>query len=237
MNAKFIENILKTLKILYIEDDSKYSDNVSKALSMKSDNIYNVSCLKEAIRIYNEEGIDIIITEMKLQTGNTIGFMKSIRQINSNIPIIVISSVKEVEYLLEAVKLNLMEYILKPIDLKILREALNRAVVSIYDNGLYEVTFNNGVKYNFRKKTLYKEDEILPLTSKEVRLLDILLYNRQALLPKENLKDMIWENEYDISDEAFKSLLNRLRKKVGKESIENVSSSGYLLKLKQNDEG
>jgi DNA-binding response OmpR family regulator len=232
MDQKFIENILSSLSILYIEDDIKYSENVSNALLLKTNSLFTAMTVKEAVNIYNEEDIDIIITEMTLNNGNTIGFMKNIRSINKNIPIIIISNVKEIEYLLEAIKLNLTNYILKPIDLKILRESLCKSVVNIYDNGLYEVEFKNGVKYNFRKKTLFLDDEILPLTSKEVRLLDILLYNRQSLLPKENLKDLIWENEYDISDEALKSLLNRIRKKIGKETIENVSSSGYLLKLK-----
>lgn len=231
MKQKFIENILSTLKILYIEDDKKYGDSVTKALLLKSKNIYTVETIHDAVKVYNETNVDIIITEMMLKNGNTISFMKNIRRINKNIPIIVISSVREIEYLLEAVKLNLIDYILKPIELRTLRDALDTSVKNIYDNGLYEIEFQNGVIYNFRKKTLYKNDEILPLTSKEVRLLDILLYNRQALLPKENLKDMIWENEYDVSDEALKSLLNRIRKKIGKEAIENVSSSGYLLKI------
>ncbi|MCP4970288.1 MAG: response regulator transcription factor [Arcobacter sp.] len=233
MNTKYIENILKTSKILYIEDDIKYRDNVSKALNMKSDYVISVSCLEEAIKVYNENSIDIIITEIMIKTGTSINFIKSIRKINKNIPIIVVSSLKDTEILLEAVKLNLIDYIIKPIELKILRDALTSSVISIFDNGLYEVEFTNGAKYNFRKKILIKDEINLTLTSKEVRLLDILLYNRKILLPMDNLKDMLWENESYVSDEAFKSILNRLRKKIGKESIENISSSGYLLKLKE----
>ncbi len=233
MNTKYIENILKTSKILYIEDDIKYRDNVSKALNMKSDYVISVSCLEEAIKVYNENSVDIIITEIMMKTGTSINFIKSIRKINKNIPIIVVSSIKDTEILLEAVKLNLIDYIIKPIELKILRDALTSSVISIFDNGLYEVEFTNGAKYNFRKKILIKDEINLTLTSKEVRLLDILLYNRKILLPMDNLKDMLWENESYVSDEAFKSILNRLRKKIGKESIENISSSGYLLKLKE----
>ena len=49
----------------------------------------------------------------------------------------------------------------------------------------------------------------------------------------EKLKYEVWGDSFLVSDTAFKSLIHKLRKKVGKESIQNISSVGYYLDLKE----
>ena len=233
MNTKLTEKLLNSLKLLYIENDENYSNSVSQALKLKLHTVYTAKTIKEAVSIYNDENIDIIVSELSLNNQSTKNFINSIRNINKYIPIIIISSIKDANSIRETIKFNLTDYIFKPIDIKTLKDALSRSAISIYDAGLYEVTFLNNSKYNVRKKLLILDDEILTLTTNEVRLLDILVFNQQALLSKEDLKNMIWENSYDMSDEALKSLMTRLRKKIGKEAIQNISGSGYILNLGQ----
>ena len=133
--------------------------------------------------------------------------------------------------LLEAIKLNLIEYILKPIDLGLLRSSLVRASVSIWESGRYEVGFANNVRYNVRQKSLTKNNDEVSMTFYELRMLDVLIYNQQHVLSKDELKDLVWENSYDVSDTAFKSLINRLRTKIGKTSLKNVASTGYIINI------
>lgn len=225
------EKILRKLSILYVESDPIYVKNVSSALELKCEKIYTAGDINEAVNIYNNENIDIIITELEFGSNSDSGmkFIKGVRNINSDIPIIVLTKHTEIDYLLFAVRSNLVEYILKPIDLKILRDALFRSVGIIYDSGRYEICFSNGSNYNVRKKLLLSKDKELPLTQNEIKLLDFLIFNQNMLLSKDVIKNHIWENAYEISDEAFKSLLTRLRGKIGKEAIRNVSGSGYLL--------
>ena len=49
------------------------------------------------------------------------------------------------------------------------------------------------------------------------------------MLSVEELKNYIWGNEYEATESAFKNLLNKLRSKIGKESILNISGVGYRL--------
>ena len=73
-----------------------------------------------------------------------------------------------------------------------------------------------------------KEEEI-HLTSKELDLLNFLIKNNNRVCSADELKFSIWENSLEASDSALKNLLNKLRKKIGKESIINNSSIGYKL--------
>ena len=231
MLKNFHEKVLKTSSILYIEEDIEYKENVTKALQLKSKNIYSVSTIKEAVEIYNTKTIDIIITDISFKNESGLKFLKSLRKTNKYIPIIIISAQQEVGILLEAIKLNLIEYILKPIDLGLLRSSLVRASVSIWESGRYEVGFANNVRYNVRQKSLTKNNDEISMTFYELRMLDVLIYNQQHVLSKDELKDLVWENSYDVSDTAFKSLINRLRTKIGKTSLKNVASTGYIINI------
>jgi len=139
MLKKFHEKILKTSSILYVEEDTHFNLNVTKALQLKSDNIFSVNTIKEAVEVYNNNTIDIIISDVSFKNGNGLNFLKSLRKTNKYIPIIVISAQKDTQILLEAMKLNLIEYIIKPIDLGLLRSALIRAGLNIWESGRYEV--------------------------------------------------------------------------------------------------
>jgi two-component system, OmpR family, response regulator VanR len=77
---------------------------------------------------------------------------------------------------------------------------------------------------------LNTQKELL-LTSKELDLLSFLIKNSNRIVSTDELKANIWEDCFEATDSALKNLLNKLRKKIGKESIINISGVGYRLDL------
>ena len=69
----------------------------------------------------------------------------------------------------------------------------------------------------------------MPLTSKELILLEYLVKNSNRVISIEELKNCIWEDELDATESAFKNLLTKLRAKIGKDTILNISGVGYRL--------
>jgi len=231
MNVSSIEKILESMTILYIESDEVFNEKVTKGLKLKSKKVFNTYTIEEAVKLYKEIKPDIIITEILVKDTNGLEFIKNIRNINENIPIIVITSSTKLEHLLESIKLNLIDYILKPINVTQLRKALQRSVSTLFKNAMVEIEFPNGTKYNYQKKLLTKDGKDIHITHNEVELLNLLLVNQHYILSIDEIKEMVWKDQYYVTDQAFKSLLNRLRNKIGKESIKNISGSGYILNL------
>ena len=151
--------------------------------------------------------------------------------IDKTIPVIILSAYTDKNYLLEATKLKLVDYLTKPIDFKSLNSALNKCVDEILDNSRYIISFKNNIQYNVLHKKLIdsSNDKEIALTSKELTLLELLIKNSNRVLSTDELKTSIWEDEFEATDSALKNLLNKLRKKIGKESIINISSVGYRL--------
>ena len=67
------------------------------------------------------------------------------------------------------------------------------------------------------------------LTASETKLLNFLVKNKHRTVSMQEIKNEIWDDPYDATDTAFKSLLHKLRAKIGKNSIKNVSGIGYFL--------
>jgi len=224
-------NILKNLNILYIEDEDNIRENVSKTLRLICKEVFEVSNISEAIKKSTDNRIDIIISDINLGVDNGLDFIEELRKTDKNIPVILISAYTDTKYLLKATKLKLVDYLTKPIDFKMLKNALTNCVHDIIDNAKYIISFPQNINYNVLEKKLYnlQKKEEITLTSKEVLLLDYLIKYNNRVVPHDELKINIWDDMYDASDSALKNLLNKLRKKIGKETIKNISGLGFRI--------
>ncbi len=223
--------ILKNLNILYIEDERNIRLNIKKTLELFCENIFDSENILNAKEILSKNRIDIIISDINLPDMSGIDFVKEIRITDKTIPIVLLSAYTDKEFLLEATKLKLVDYLTKPVDFKSLNNALQNCVNEILDNSRYVITFKNNIHYNVLQRKLFNlEDSTeLSLTSKELDLLDFLIKNSNRVCSSEELKNTVWDDFSEASDSALKNLLNKIRKKIGKESIVNISGVGYRL--------
>lgn len=224
-------NILKNLNILYIEDEENIRINIKKVLLLLCENVFDVPSTEEAKIILKEQRIDIVISDINLPDSDGISFVKELRKTDKTIPVILLSAYTDTKYLLEATKLKLVDYLTKPIDFKTLNDALQTCVEEILDNSRYLILFQNNIQYNVLHKKLIDlntKKEIL-LTSKELELLSFLIKHNNRIVSTDELKSNIWEDYFEATDSALKNLLNKVRKKIGKESIINISGVGYRL--------
>ena len=221
---------LNDLHILYIEDELTTRELLTDTLKILCKKVTSVETAEEALVIYKNDMPDIIISDVDLPGISGIEFVKEIRKNNKIIPIILLTAHSEVNYLMDAVKLHLIDYIIKPVDVKKLTITLKESARQILDNGKFSIKFISGALYNIDNKTiLYNSKEYL-LTHHENLLLELLLKNRNKNTTTVEIFDNVWE--YDEGTEsALKSLLNKLRKKIGKESIINISGIGYRIIL------
>lgn len=72
--------------------------------------------------------VDLIITDICLPNMQALEIIKKIKEINTHIPIIVLSSHIETSYLLESISLGVNEYLIKPIDADKFKETLDRVI-------------------------------------------------------------------------------------------------------------
>lgn len=216
--------------LLFIEDEIMIRRIAISFLKNYFIEIYEAKDGEEGLKLYHEHKPDIIITDIEMPKINGLELCRTIRNEDKSTPIIISTAYTTTEYLLEAVKLNLINYLPKPIEEEVLFEALNLCFEHIEREHPSIVKINKTDSFDMLNKTLVKGEEIIPLTNYQHQLLFILIKNQGRIVSYEEIEQFIWFNKA-MSSDALRSLVRDVRKVVGKETIINISRYGYRIHL------
>ncbi len=221
-----LKKILKQLDVLFISELDYSYKKIENILRLFFKEVHHTNSLIYAKEVYEKSFPSILIIDINLKESSGLSFVKELRKRNKSIPIIIITENKEVDILIEAIKLNLIDYLLKPVDINKLIHALNLSAKNILNSGEIKTIIKNDIIYNYLDKNIIISDKKQSLTKNESRLLELLLVNKNKFVKNEDIIKQIWSDK-EISDSAFKSLINRLSKKIGKDTISNSFGVGY----------
>lgn len=231
MQNRQLKDVLKAVNVLYITKKDNNCKKTINTLNIFFNKVLEAANVEEASDIYIKSRPSVIVSEIDFPKKNGVSFIKEIRNTNKKIPIIIISQSKKEEYLFEAIRLHLIDYLLYPVNISKLINAINDTAKELLNNGQTEVNFKNRRKYDYVTKTIIdNKNKSLSLTKNEFRLLEFLIDNKTRKISKKEIESHLWADEY-ITDSAFKSLFSRLRNKVGKESIINTFGVGYSIEV------
>ena len=136
-------NILHDFNVLYLEDDENLLKHTKDILEDFVNNIYAVKTISEALDILLNKKVDVIISDILLKDENGIDFLKHIKNKNINIPTILTTAHTDTQYLLDAIRLKVENYIIKPINIKELLDSLHDILLPIVQKK--EIQKNNNL--------------------------------------------------------------------------------------------
>lgn len=223
---------VKTIKILYVEDDEIARENGIEYLENYFDIIYDASNGLEALALYDKHKPDIIITDIEMPKLNGLEFVQRIREKDDTTQIIITTAYSHKEYLFRAIELKLIKYLIKPINEKEFDEAINLCIGNIN----HEVKTSNIINissntiFDTYNKTLVKDGEIVKLRTKELDLLSLLIKNKTRFVTYVEMENVIWIDSVMTKD-ALKTVIKNLKSKLPENSISNLSGTGYKIEL------
>lgn len=218
---------LKQLTILFIEDDVTLLKKYTETLKIFFSEVFCAFSGKNGFELYEDKRPNIILLDLSLPDIDGFSIIKKIRENDCKTPIIILSGHSDVETLLTAANSKIDGYLVKPI---ILEELLVKLLNALRRNGhkVSCIKFKNGIEVNFDTKEIISKENQTVLRAKEQQLLELFIENRNKVLTKEEIMDTIWPIE-DVTESAFKNLLNRFRCKVGEDVIISYKSIGWRL--------
>jgi len=211
-----------------VEDEKHIRERTADTLKYYVKNIYIAENGKEGYDVYKEKSPDVILCDILMPIVNGIEMIKKIREIDFDTPIVMITAHTEKKYLLDAVKLHLENYIVKPLTLKDLLSTLHKCVDKIHQKNSAVCSLVNGYTFDLDNKVLTYKDEDVKLNKKEYMFLEILYKNKHRIVNYEELQENIWGDSI-MTDNAIRSVVSSLRKKLPTSLIINLSGVGYRL--------
>ncbi len=124
-------NALSKLTILYAEDDNDTANLTSLVLEDYVGRLLVAKNGQEALNLFKLHKVDLVITDILMPKMNGIELIDAIRTSSTHpdVPIVITTAHTETKYLLDAIRLRVDGYILKPINVEELLNALDKAIL------------------------------------------------------------------------------------------------------------
>jgi two-component system nitrogen regulation response regulator NtrX len=110
--------------ILIVDDEKAIRKTLGEILSYEGYKMDEAGDGEEALKRFKEKSYDVVLCDIKMPKMDGIEFLEKAREINPDVPIIMISGHGTIETAVEAVKKGAYDYISKPPD-------LNRLLITI----------------------------------------------------------------------------------------------------------
>ncbi len=126
-----IKEFSKTLKVLYVEDNNDARISTLKMLeNLFTDITIGVDGVN-GLEKFNNSTFDLVLTDINMPNKNGIDMIKDIKKLNNKIPCLIISAYNETDYFIEAIRLGVDGFLLKPIVFEHFYELLYKIIIKL----------------------------------------------------------------------------------------------------------
>jgi len=225
----------KRYTALIVDDDLESLISMSQYLNIVFKTVYKAQNAQEALDVLQHSRPDIVFTDIQMPDIDGFSLIEQIRENDLKTPIVIISAYDDKEYLLKAIKLDIIDYIIKPLTSTKLKNTMHLAIKKLYSLDP-EVVLGKNLILNKSRFNLFRDGKVVHLTLNEAKLLKVLSNNTNRTLDSTFLFDSLWsESNKEYSAKSIRILISKLRKKLlPSDLIKNIYGGKYMLVLDDN---
>lgn len=208
-------------KIFIVEDDEMIAAGLKRHLENWG---YAVECAQDLGNVMPEfvrAAPQLVLMDIKLPFYNGYHWCSEIRKI-SKVPVIFLSSAADNMNIVMAVNMGGDDFIAKPFDLDVLTVKIQAMLRRSYDFVSQSVVLEHrGAMLNLTEAVLVYGSEKLELTKNELRILQVLMENKEKVVARDTLMTKLWESDSYVDENTLSVNVNRLRKKLESAGLSN----------------
>ena len=218
-------------KILLVEDDPILAKSVQLNLELESWTVVRAASLAEARAIEAAGPIDGVILDLGLPDGSGLGFLKSLREKESRIPVLVLTAQTDEESVVAGLELGANDYIRKPFSM---RELMVRIKVALKEPTLREHQVRFGSLLILKEARVASIDNVpIELNRREFDILTFLADHGGQVVTRERLLTKM-DVEGEVFDRTIDSHISHIRARLKKAGVSQIAISsvygvGYRL--------
>lgn len=183
--------------ILLVEDEERLHESLKLNLELEGYEVSSAFSGNDALKILQEQYFDLIIMDIMLPGIDGISVTETIRLQQNEVPILMLSARSSSSDKILGLRKGADDYLTKPFNLE---ELLLRIEKLIAKNKKLQVKETVGDTYSFNGNTVdFKAQhatslrgEHIPLSKKEAMLLKLLIENRNEVVTREKILQMVW---------------------------------------------
>ena len=216
-------------KILIVEDDISIIRTLEAYLSSEGFETFSVSGEREALSVFENEIIDLLLLDISLAEGNGFAVCEAAKE--RGLPVIFLTASGDENSVVRGLDMGADDYIAKPFRP---RELVSRIRSVLRRSGKTKsVVILGSVSVDAEKGIVSKCGTEINLSALEFRLLMAFVNHRGKLLTRNALLEEIWDAGGDfVNDNTLTVYIKRLREKIEDDPqkpkiIKTVRGLGY----------
>ena len=100
--------------ILLVEDDCNLLEVIHESLADEGYRLTKATSGEEAIALLKTKSFDLVITDLIMGRENGISVLKKVKELNQETQVIIMTGTIDITFVIEALRLDANDYILKP---------------------------------------------------------------------------------------------------------------------------
>lgn len=222
------------MNILLLEDDITLSAEIVKYFITKNINCDTMFDGNLALNMFKKDVYNLVILDINVPGLNGIQVCQGIREIDKNVPIIMLTAFGEIEDKLKAFNNGADDYIVKPFHFEELYARVNALMKRREDVPTENDIEVADLKISPFYLTVHRAGVEISLTPKEFQLLSLLASANGRVVTKNTISEKLWDYNVVTNQNTIEVYINSLRKKIDKEHdtklIHTKVGYGYFLK-------
>ncbi|MGN1347066.1 MAG: response regulator transcription factor [Eubacteriales bacterium] len=220
-------------RLLIAEDDRGIADAIRVQAERWDLSVHIVENFRNVMAEFAAYDPHLVLLDLALPFFNGYHWCGEIRRV-SKVPILFISSASDNMNIVMAMQMGADDFIAKPFDQSVLMAKIQAMLRRTYDFAAsVPVLEHRGALLNTGDGTLTYENEKIPLTKNEYRILLTLLRSKGRAVSREKLMEALWETDSFVDENTLSVNVNRLRKKLDAAGLTDFITTkfgiGYLI--------
>ena len=223
------------MRALVIEDDQETSDFITKGLKENGHTVDTADNGKDGLFLATTEEYDVMIVDRMLPELDGLSIIKRMRAADNHVPVLILSALGDIDDRVQGLKSGGDDYLVKPFafaELMARLEVMRRRQTEFNDTP--ETTLTAGdLTLDLLSRTVTREGQKIDIQSREFRLLEYLMRNKNTIVTRTMLLENVWEYHFDPQTNVIDVHISRLRSKIDKDfevqMIKTVRGAGYII--------
>jgi two-component system OmpR family response regulator len=216
------------MRILVVEDDPDLRRQLTRALQEAGYAVDEAADGEEGAFLGDTEPYDAVVLDLGLPKQDGVTVLKGWRDSGKVFPVLILTARGRWSEKVEGFDAGADDYLTKPFHIEellarmraLLRRAAGHATAALECGDL---------RVDTRAARATVGGEPIKLTSHEYKVLAYLMHHQGRVVPRSELIEHIYDQDFDRDSNTIEVFVGRLRKKIGQDRIQTERGLGYRL--------
>jgi two-component system OmpR family response regulator len=218
------------VRALIVEDEPDLNRQLKAAMGDAGFAVDTAHDGEEGHFLGDTEPYDVVILDLGLPKMDGLSVLEQWRREGRNMPVIILTARDRWSEKVAGMDAGADDYVAKPFHMEELMARVRAQVRRAAGHAKSELECGP-ILLDTKSARVTCDGQLIKLTSHEYRLLAYLMMHNEKVVPRMELVEHLYDQDFDRDSNTIEVFIGRLRKKIPADMIETVRGLGYRMRL------